>query len=121
MYRQQTLDINSVRESIDVMFPRKVKPEAPIETSADNEKSWIDDLGDKYGMQFKDIATITGQSKHLSYETLIAENGDWLNLCGWAFPTDSFWVAWRKAKNALKATGYETIKLEGIWLVYVWW
>ena len=119
-YRQQTLDIDSVRESIYVMFPIKVNPEAPIQTSAANETSWIDNLGEKYGMQFSDLATITGESKHLSYESLIDENGDWLDKCSWAFPTERFWGAWRKAKNALKATGYETIKLGDIWLVYVW-
>ena len=80
----------------------------------------IDELGEKYGMQFSDFETFTESSKHLSYESLIDENGDWLNRCDWAFPTDAFWVAWRKAKNALKSTGYETIKIECIWLVYVW-
>ena len=91
-----------------------------IEQQAEADACDTSELGEKYGMQFSDFQTITGESKHLSYESLNDENGDWLEKCYWAFPTDSFWVAWRKAKNALKATGYETIKLAGIWLVYIW-
>ena len=91
-----------------------------VEQQAEADACDTSELGEKYGMQFSDFQTITGKSKHLSADALIDENGDWLERCYWAFPTDSFWVAWRKAKNALKATGYETIKLAGIWLVYIW-
>ena len=122
-------DVEAKRAVAMRLYEERVKPQAnsdacvtgdPQQILADNETSWINDLGEKYGMEFSDIASLTDPSDHLDADALIRENGDWIENCSWAFPTDSFWVAWRKAKNALKATGYETIKLDGIWLVYVW-
>ena len=107
-------DVEAKRRVAMRLDAERVEPQAEADACDTSE------LGEKYGMQFSDFQTITGESKHLSYESLNDENGDWLEKCYWAFPTDSFWVAWRKAKNALKATGYETIKLAGIWLVYIW-
>ena len=113
-------DVEAKRRVAMRLDAERVEQQAEADACDTGEPQWIDEIGEKYGMQFSDFQTITGESKHLSYESLNDENGDWLEKCYWAFPTDSFWVAWRKAKNALKATGYETIKLAGIWLVYIW-
>ena len=77
-------------------------------------------LGEPYGMTFVDLATFCESSKHLDADALVAEFGEWLRNCVWALPTEAFWVAWRKAKNALSATGYEVIKISQIWLVFTW-
>ena len=89
------------------------------EIEADNDEQRTG-LGERYGIAFSALATFTEASKHLDADALVKEHGDWLLDCVWAFPTDSFWVEWRESKEALKATGYETLKLDGIWVVYSW-
>ena len=86
---------------------------------ADDMPDWINELGETYGMNFSDFAAFTETSDHLDTDALLAEHGNWVNDCYWGFPSDNFWVAWRKAKGALKATGYNTIKLNGIWTCFV--